>query len=152
MTKAKVPRWSFRRIFALAFVLAGIFIFISAVILSMFGYDKSMRAKECQEYSETLNREIRTYERILENGSYGVSYIDGKFSAQKLDCLTTIQLKDDLQISMKFYVCFFDKENGNRWEFGENNSREGYSTISTVNLKYEENQINIGFLETRVWE
>ena len=153
MVQAKVPRWSFRRVFSLALVIAGIFIFISGVILSIFVYEKSLHEREYQDYSQTLNREIRSYEKILYNGSYDVSHIEGKLSAQKLDCLTTLQLKNDLHISMKFYVCIYDREKGNRWEFGDKSSHgKGYSSTSTVNIMYRENQVNIGFLETTAWE
>ncbi len=137
---------------ALALALTGIVIFVVVALASWSSYVAGIQSSACERSAYELNGAMRGYERILDDGDYGGIFVAGRFDAHKLDTLTTEQLSSDLHPGMRFHITIFDRETGMSWDFGDRPSAGNHSAITTVNVKYSDNKVNVAFLETFVWQ
>jgi hypothetical protein len=125
---------------AFTVVIISLAVFIATSYNASIAYGEMRNATSLGEDASSYLRAFRSYEDVLERGTYSQEPLTGQFDPAKLDSLNTSALRRDLNPRHPFNVTVRDVMSNVTWSFGERppddhaTSRVRESTAAVVAL------------------
>ena len=152
----------FEDIPSLIIVTVGLGVFLLSLVQVYTIYGESVALSQMNEEANDISRAVRSYDKLLVNGSYTAQPTEGRFDSEKLNMMTSEQLTKDIVIEYKFNVTVIQfshlDENGDKimdgkWGYGSDiPDDKPLSKVSTpVVIKVNEGLYMLGQLNVTVW-
>ncbi|MEM3493857.1 MAG: hypothetical protein QXD15_05845, partial [Thermoplasmata archaeon] len=141
---------------AMILIIAGITVFLISVIHVVSLYLTTVSVENLQEECYSLSRLVRSYEKIMYNGTYSMNPVSGVFDIEKINNLTNETVLKELHSTRKYRITIEDLENTSlKWSFGTEmpSPRPSVCAVETapVVLKDKHDVFHIGRLTVEMW-
>lgn len=141
-------------------ITISITVFMISAIYSYGIYMNSIEEADFSNDAYEIMQHIRSYDKLLINGTYTGEPTEGRFDYYKLNEMTTKQLQTDFSRQYKYNIIVVDLEptkeqTKSSWKFGEETpsgkvSKNNFET--TITIKIRDNEFHLGILKVEVWK
>ncbi|UCF08838.1 MAG: hypothetical protein JSW28_03875 [Thermoplasmata archaeon] len=154
----------FEDIPSLIIVTVGLGIFFLSLVQTYTIYAESIELSQMYSECNDISRIVRSYDKLLANGTYTAQPTEGRFDFTKLCEMTDDQIRKDIVSDYKFNITIVQfggvDEDGEgiveeQWGFGYKIPTSGDITKSkvstTIVIKVNESVFRLGQLKVTVW-
>jgi len=141
---------------AMVLVILGVTLFLLSVVHVVSLYLSTTTKETIQDECYQLSRLVRSYEKIMYNGTYSMNPVSGIFDIDKINNLTNTTVLKDLHSTHKYKIAIEDLENtSNVWYFGNDTPEPRPAVIAVENapvcIKVMHDVFHIGRLTVEMW-
>ncbi|MCX8173497.1 MAG: hypothetical protein N3F63_02650 [Thermoplasmata archaeon] len=141
---------------ALILIIAGVTVFLISVVHVVSLYLSTVNQENIQDECYSLSRIVRSYDKIMYNGTYSMNPVSGVFDIDKIRNLTNATVLKDLHSTKKFKITIEDLENTTaKWTFGTEipTPRPSVYAVETTSivLKDKHDVFHVGRLTVEMW-
>lgn len=141
---------------AMILIIAGVTVFLISVVHVVSLYLSTVNQENIQDECYSLSRIVRSYDKIMYNGTYSMNPVSGVFDIDKIKNITNETVMKDFHSTRKFKITIEDLENTTaKWTFGTEVPIPRPSVyaveITSVVLKDKHDVFHVGRLTVEMW-